>query len=166
MSVALNTYNNFVAERTWIKTKNSSASNEDPKLLALAAQLDEIKKSLDGNNARTNSDKAQVRTGWRYQNPDNKTELICNDKTYKWCNKDCHPCEQWCDRPVCRNRADYNKSMEAKKKRKDTEDKAPESSNSAFSDAFKVALSAITTASDFKTLENSFSGRRGIRERY
>ena len=48
-------------------------------------------------------------TGWRYKNPDGLKELEREGKTYKWCNKDCHPAKQWCDRPVCRNRADYKK---------------------------------------------------------
>ena len=83
-------------------------------------------------------------------------------KTYKWCNKDCHPAEQWCDRPVCRNRADYKKFLEEKRKNESADAATVKTSNtSGFSNDFKVAFAAITSPNDYKTLESQFFGKAG-----
>ena len=82
MDVALNTYNNLVAEKTWTSEKGNSDKKDDPKFLALAAQLDEIKKFLaSGKSNNSTNQQQQPCTGWRYQNPENKKEIVRNDRT-------------------------------------------------------------------------------------
>ena len=184
MEVALSSYNDIDADSKWGEGKSinpSSSSNnaskttpktEDAKFLALAAQICELKQSLAGKNTGNSNTgdsnngngggKKKKLTGWRYKNPDGLTEMTREGKTYKWCNKDCHPAEQWCDRPVCRNRADYKKFLEEKRKNESGDAATVKtSSTSGFSNDFKVALAAITTPDDYKTLESQFFGKAG-----
>ena len=107
-----------------------------------------------GDSNKGNSANGVTRTGWRYQNPENKTELERNDKTYKWCNKDCHPQPQWCPRKNCMNKADYKRAMEEK-------NKAEGGEANKISNDFKVALSAIMSDADYKALESQFFGKAG-----
>ena len=142
----MTTFNNLNAEKSWKSSQDDNKEKEaktgdDPKYLALTAQIEKLEKTINVNNSTkggNNSDNGNGnnRTGWRYQNPDNKTELVRNNKTHKWCNKDCHSQPQWCSRPNCMNKADYKKAMRNKQK-------ANVGQNNKFSNNFKVALSAI-----------------------
>ena len=177
MEVALTSYNDLDAESKWgdegssnpslnpSKSSKTTSADDQTKFLALAAEM--IKQSLTGQNKTGNGNdgsgngngggKKKRFTGWRYKNPDGLTEMERQGKKYKWCNKDCHPCEQWCDRPVCRNRAEYKKYIEEQKKIRSADEETIKTSNtSGFTNDFKVALAAITSADDYKTLESQF----------
>ena len=160
MKLARTTFNNLNAEKGWKNPHDDNKEkeakiNDDPKFLALTAQIEKLEKAINakkGNNS--NNGDGNNRTGWRYQNPDNKTELVRNNKTHKWCDKDCHPQPQWCSRPNCMNKADYKKAMENKQK-------ANVGQNNKFSNNFKVALSAIVSDEDYKALETQFFSKAG-----
>ena len=63
----------------------------------------------------------------------------------------------WCNRPNCMNRADYKRHMEDKEK---SENKGGDSKDNISND-FRVALAAITTAEDYKALEEQFFSKAG-----
>ena len=166
MKLARTTFNNLNAEKNWNNYQDNeklkeSKIDDDPKYLALTAQIERLEKTINtnnntkkGNNPNNNNGNGNNRPGWRYQNPDNKTELVRNNKTYKWCDKDCHPQPMWCPRTNCMNRADYKKAMDNKRKVDDGQ-------SSKYPNDFKVALSAIVSDEDYKALEAQFFDKAG-----
>ena len=83
--------------------------------------------------------------------------MTWNGRTYYLCDKDCHARTQWYIRKVCINRDDYKKSFAAKKDETSTQ-------SSSYSKDYKVTLAAMVSDDDYKTFEDHFFGRRGIRE--
>ena len=153
MEVALTTYYDQEADKTW--SRNKAKLPNDAKFLALAAQVEDFKKALN-NNADKPGTGVRKCTVWRYKNPDNQRVLEQNGKTYKWCDKDCHPCEQWCECKNCRHCADYKNSVEEKKKEDEKRGITSNKNKQLFSNKFKVALAAITSANDYQALETQF----------
>eukprot|EP00957_Ditylum_brightwellii_P147704 11247505-Ditylum_brightwellii.AAC.1 len=77
--------------------------------------------------------------------------MLKNNTNFKWCVNNCHTKQMWCTRNPCYNRADFKAKMRKKKEEKEREggEKKYQPSNN-----FKIALSAMLSDKEFKTLES------------
>ena len=175
------TYNNLLDKKAWKTTEkdnskdkkdekaNASSDDKEVKFLALAT---EILKNLNNggqnagsnNNPTSGSGNGDSKAGkgrfkpWRFENPDNAATKMVNNITFKWCSKDCHPKPMWCARENCLDKADFAKKME---KEKGTSGNSGQSANkTSMSKDFKIALAAMTSADDYKSLMSQFSSEK------
>eukprot|EP00957_Ditylum_brightwellii_P159138 12111751-Ditylum_brightwellii.AAC.2 len=140
MSFVLKMYNNQRSLGEW-KTKDvlmKKKTKEDTKYLALLTQMEAIAnlvgkanptKSKNGDGKGTTG---EAYSSWRYQNPDSKKTIQKGNCMLKWCTNNCH--------------AQYQKKRE-------DEGKGGVGDEQKKEDDFKVALSAIPTNNDFKSIE-------------
>ena len=180
ISFALTLYNNRVALSEWKggkrqladKTKTSTGG-EEPKFLAL---LTEIQTAIRDGNLTSNPGGANdggtgtgkggnnggseggsgrfqgAKGSWKFRNPDNLKTMERNDRTWKWCENDCHAKPMWCPRPNCMSREAYKEHMQSEK---ETAGKNATGKFNATKD-FKVALLALISNEEYKALEGQF----------
>ena len=117
--------------------------------MALSAQIEELKR---GNLAGTGADSGSSEVSWRFVNKDKKKTLTRNNRKYNWCTKDCHNKPMWCGRPNCRSKEEFKNFKAAERDtRKDAD---------GLSADFKVALAAVCSDEDYKSLEAQFLSKK------
>ena len=141
------------------KSVKKDNEGEDPKIMALISAVTDIKKRLEmkpgtitNEQDDTSAENGANRNAWRYDNPEGKEKMIRDNHEFKWCSNDCHKKPQWCGRRNCLPRAKY-------KARRDNNNQAKNNSETGkikTSEEFKVALSAITSETDFDIFKNRF----------
>ena len=85
-----NTYNNIVAEKSWkgaVILPKKDSKEEDHKILALTAQVQELiskANSTNNSNNNSNNDISEGWKSWRFQTDGKSvgTEMTRNGKTY------------------------------------------------------------------------------------
>ena len=60
----------------------------EAKFLALTAQAEALKNGNSGGGNQGYGSTKEI--SWRYKNPENKTEMVRNDRKDKFCEKNCH----------------------------------------------------------------------------
>ena len=163
-------YNNEVATNNWeysqVETSTSKQKRKD-RFVALNATVKELKLQIAGkssggggggsgaNSGARNPNRTQGEMQpWRFVNESNKKTMIKDNHTFGWCNNDCHrQRSMWCGLPNCLNKADFR----AKEKREEDGLKVETGSNAGKAD-FKIALAAMMSPDDFKTLQKQFGG--------
>ena len=154
------TYNNLVQDGTWkgdiksaIKPKRTECTDEPVEQNKFLALLGESMKNNGGSNGSKNDGESNLKQfqSWRFENPEDKREKIVRGSIMNWCTNDCHPRPMWCDRKSCLNKADFSAMMKQRR-----EGKRKEKPDENFSQDFKIALQAITTAEDFKMISKQF----------
>eukprot|EP00957_Ditylum_brightwellii_P106952 8159887-Ditylum_brightwellii.AAC.1 len=148
MALALKLFNNQEALGEWNPTikgttkqaeSTESKSNREPKYLALlTTQLQMLTTKLSTTNSGTGNDgvvrnsRGNVVPNWKFDNPNRKKEMLKSNTTFK--------CAQATAMKIqCEKKE--------KKKSKGSEEKYQPSNN------FKIALSAMLSDKDFKTLD-------------
>ena len=79
----------------------------------------------------------------------------------RWRHNDCHPQPMWCGRKNCLNKAEFAKKMQESqtkggKAEYTGEGKSEGGKLSKPSNEFKIALAAMCSEEDYKTLEQQF----------
>eukprot|EP00957_Ditylum_brightwellii_P090148 6866265-Ditylum_brightwellii.AAC.1 len=134
MSFALKMYRNQRSLGEW-KTKNiltKKKIKEDIKYLALLTQIQVMANSV----VKVDPMKSNGRDGKR-------------NCTLKWCTDNCHAHFMWCNQNNCLPCKEYQK------KRKE-EGKGGTENEQKKKDNFKVALSALLSDNDFKSINEQF----------
>eukprot|EP00957_Ditylum_brightwellii_P203740 15335994-Ditylum_brightwellii.AAC.1 len=166
MDLTLKLYNNQKALGEWNLTikgttkqveSTGSKSNRELKYRALLTkQLQTLTSKLStnpgtGNDGTVQNDRGRVIPNWLFNNPNGKKEIPKNSTNFKWCTNDCHAKPMCCDCNSCYNRTDFKEKIRKKKEESDGSEKKYQPSNN-----FKIALSAMLSGKDFKTLESQF----------
>ena len=162
LALGLRVYNNQVALKEWEvteeKEKTKAPETADPTILALFSEFSNLKRAFDNVKADNSSgipsdkEKKEKKVYWRFSNPENKSEMKRGEMTYKWCSNDCHrKFPMWCNRANCMNRAEYKEYLATQNKKGD-----PSSKKVSASDDFKLALSTITSQTDFEVFKDNF----------
>ena len=108
-SFALKMFNNQVALGVWKLTKGKVTKTE-PKFLALLTEIQELKKSISKYNLNPDESrnergyKKEAHNSWKYQNTEGNKTMTKENRTYKWCTKDCHKRPMWCGMKNCLSR--------------------------------------------------------------
>ena len=78
----------------------------------------------------------------------------------RWCTNDCHPRPMLCGRKNCLNKADFAVKMKTAKKTKGSSDLSNNNTSAkkekGYSNDFKIALAAMCSSDDYRTLEQQF----------
>eukprot|EP00957_Ditylum_brightwellii_P192338 14642137-Ditylum_brightwellii.AAC.1 len=74
-----------------------------------------------------------------------------NSRTWKWCKNDCHSKSLWCPRTNCLNRKEYKEQIQSE----GADGKSTGGKLNAIKD-FKVALAALVSDNEYKTLAEQF----------
>ena len=117
--------------------------------MALLAQIKELKK---GNLAGIGTDSGPSEVSWRFVNKEKKKTLTRNDRKYNWCTKDCHDKPMWCGRLNFRSKEEFKTFKAAEQDTKKDAD--------GLSADFKVALVAVCSDEDYKSLEAQFLSKK------
>eukprot|EP00957_Ditylum_brightwellii_P172157 13106090-Ditylum_brightwellii.AAC.1 len=152
--------------------RQKSPGTDDPKFLALSI---DIQMAIEGGNAGNNlgsssggasgagggagggtagggsTCKGNGRQAWKYYNPDNAETMEQNGRTWKWCKNNYHPKPLWCPRPNCLNRKEYKEQMQSKGTNGISTGGKINTTND-----FKVALAAMVSDDEYKTLAEQF----------
>eukprot|EP00957_Ditylum_brightwellii_P197901 15076416-Ditylum_brightwellii.AAC.1 len=88
-------------------------------------------------------------SSWRYQNPDSKKTIQKGNHALKWCTNDCHAHPMWCSQSNCLPYKEYQKKREE-------EGKGGVGNELKKRDNFKVALLALLSDNDFKSIKEQF----------
>ena len=160
------TYNNLEDEvkDDLNKTKQGEKEkkSEEKNFLALATQIMEklnnpSQSNPDGGSTNQSGKAKRTFLPWRFENPDNAATKEVRGTTMKWCTNDCHPRPMWCGRKNCLNKADFASKMKAAKESKgNSEDSSDKKKENGLSNDFKIALAAMCSSEDYKTLESQF----------
>ena len=119
----------------------------DAQTLALTTQVEALKyNNGGGGDPGSRSTKGII---WRFKNPDNKSEMVINDRKCKFCKNNFHKQPIWCARP-------YFLSKEAFVDKKKVEKEYKSLEFGGLSNDFKIALVAIISNEDYKVLETKF----------
>ena len=129
----------------------NSGSDSTDFFIALTAQIKALAKNIvygavSGANTNPRGDVGRI--NWRYNNSQNKTEMIRNDRKHKWCTKNYHNKPIWYACPNYLSKEEF-----AVKKKVERFGKAD---NVSTSKDFKVTLAAVTSNEDYKALEVQF----------
>eukprot|EP00957_Ditylum_brightwellii_P078950 6003305-Ditylum_brightwellii.AAC.1 len=116
----------------------------------------EAKANLVGKTNPTKSDgregkgtSGEAYSSWRYQNPDSKKTMQMGNCMLKWCTYDCHARPMWCSQSNCLP------CKECQKKREE-EGKGGTGNELKKRGGFKVALLALLSNDNFKSIEEQF----------
>ena len=153
------TYNNLVEDNSWkgtdkkIEQKGSSSKDEN-KFLALFTNFLE-KNGEKGAPSEDGKKQERQFLPWRFENPNNESTKLVRGTTMRWCTNDCHSQPMWCGRQKCLNKADYAKMMNEKRQNGQSKDSG-DVKKPKYSEDFKIALAAMTSTDDYKTLTSQF----------